>query len=73
MDIQIQRTAKALNQGNSTCVRSRPRVARFPDQMCGNGAINNAQRFAHDFGLAGKQEPERKRHTEYPLTHWLVG
>ena len=23
-------------------------------------------------GLAGKQEPERKRHTEYPLTHWLA-
>ncbi len=46
MDIQIQRTAKALNQGYSTCVCSRPRVTRFPDQMCGNGAISNAQCFA---------------------------
>ena len=34
---------------------------------------STTQRLAHDFGLAGKQDPERKWHAEYPLTHGLMG
>jgi hypothetical protein len=37
------------------------------------GAVDNTQRLAHDFRLAGKQKPERKRHAEHPLAHGLMG
>ena len=47
VDIQVQCAAEALNQGNGPCVS--------------NCAADIIQRLAHDFRLAGKQEPERKR------------
>ena len=73
MDIQVQRTAKTLDQGDGTCVSGLFCIAGFPGQVCSNGAADNTQRLAHDFRLAGKQEPEGKWHAEHPLTHWLMG
>ena len=73
MDIQVQRAAEALNQGDGPRVSSRFCITGFPGQVRSNGAADNTQRLAHDFGLAGKQKPERKRHAEYPLTHGLMG
>jgi len=73
MNIQIQRAAEALNQGDGPCVSRRFCKTGFPGQVRSNGAVDNTQRLAHDFGLAGKQEPERKRHAEYPLAHGLLG
>ena len=73
MNVQIQRAAEALNQGDGPCVSRRFCKTGFPGQVRSNGAVDNTQRLAHDFGLAGKQEPERKRHAEYPLAHGLMG
>jgi len=73
MDIQLERAAETLNQGDGACVSSRFYITGFSGQVRSNGAVDNTQRLVHDFGLAGKQEPERKRHTEYPLTHGLMG
>ena len=42
-------------------------VASFLGQMRSNGAIDDAQHLTHDRRTAGKQKPERERHTEHPL------
>ena len=73
MDIQVQRAAETLNQSDGPCVSRRFRITGFSGQVRSNGAVDNTQRLTHDFRLAGKQEPERKRHAEYPLAHGFVG
>ena len=47
-------------------------TAGLADQVCGNGAVENAQHLAHDGGLAGKQKAQLKGYTEHPLTHWFM-
>jgi len=72
VDIGFERTAKTLDQGNGTSVNGRFSITSFPGRVRCNGAADNTQRLAHDFGLAGKLEPEGKRHAEYPLTHGFM-
>ena len=69
MDIQVERTAEALDQRDGTGLCRRLRVAGFPDQMCGKGPIDDAQHLAHDRRPAGKQKPERVWETQHPFTH----
>ena len=64
VDIQVQCVAKALDQHDRSRVGLSFCIASFVDQVRGKGAIDNAQDFTHDFGLAGKQEPEREK------AHW---
>ena len=73
MNIQVQRTTETLNQGNCPCVSGRFCITGFPSQVRSNGAVDNTRRLAHDFGLAGEQEPERERYAEHPLAHGLMG
>ena len=69
---RVQCAAKALYQGDSAGVCRSFCVSGFVGQVRGNGAIDYAQHFAHDEGLAGKQKAQRERDTEYPLTHGLM-
>ena len=73
MNIQVQRATETLDQGDGACVSRRFCITGFSGQVRSNGAVDDTQRLAHDFGLAGKQKPERKRHAEYPLAHGLMG
>jgi len=53
MNIQIQRTAKMLNQGDRTGVRRGICITRFVGQVCGNGAIlllSHLVLLSHAFG-----------------------
>ena len=69
VNVEVQRAAEALDQRHRARVARLRRKACLFDQMRGNGAIDDAQYLAHDVGLAGKQEPQRERHTKYPLSH----
>jgi hypothetical protein len=43
MDVQVERTAEALDQRDRTGLCRRLRVAGFPDQMRGKGPIDDAR------------------------------
>jgi len=43
MSIQVQRTTKALNQGDGACVSSHFCITGFPGQVRSNGAVDNTQ------------------------------
>ena len=46
VNIQVERTTKALNQGDGTCVSGRFCITVFPGQVRSNGAVDNTQRLA---------------------------
>ena len=54
MNIQIQRTAEALDQHHCAGLRDGFGVTGYVGQVRGNGSINDAQHLAHDGGLAGQ-------------------
>ena len=50
----VQRTAKTLDQGDGTGVGRGILITCFVGKVCRDGAVDNAQRLAHDLRLAGK-------------------
>jgi hypothetical protein len=72
MDIEIERTAEALDQGHGAGLCHGLCKARFVCQMRGDGTEDNAQHPGHDFGVTGKQKTQWKRYTQYPLAHGLM-
>jgi len=52
VNVEVQRPAESLDQGDSAGLCCGFGIASFPCQMCGNGAVDDAQHLAHDFGLA---------------------
>jgi len=73
VDVEIQRTAEALDQGHGARLRPRVRQSGFPDQMRRDRPVDDAQHLAHDLRGARKQKPQCKRHTQHPLPHGLAG
>ena len=47
MDIQLERAAETLNQGDGACVSSRFYITGFSGQVRSNGAVDNPQRLTH--------------------------
>ena len=64
VNIQIQCTAKSLNQGDGAGVRHLVSEPRLPDQVCGNHTVDNTQHPSHDRRTAGQEEPQRICDTE---------
>jgi hypothetical protein len=73
VDVEVQRTAEALDQGDRAGPGRLVAMARFLDQMRGNDAVNDAQHLTHDLGPAGEQEAQGIRETEHPMAHGLFG
>ena len=73
VNIEIERAAKTLDQRHGAAVGRLPGEPCLLDQMRGDRAVDNTQRLPHDLWVAGKQKPQRERHTEYPLSHGLMG
>lgn len=71
VNIQIQCTAKVLNQGDGAGVRRLASEPRLPDQVRGNHTVDNTQHPAHDRRTAGQQEPQRIWKAQHPLSHRL--
>ena len=59
MDIQVQRTAKTLNQRDRAGVGGRDLVTCFVGQVCLDGAVDDTQCLAHDLRLAGTSRSEQ--------------
>jgi len=53
VDVEVQRTAKALDQGNRASLGRLVRTARFLDQMRGDDTIDDTKHLPHDCWLAG--------------------
>ena len=53
VDVEVQRRAKSLNEGNRTGAGVCVSMARLPDQVRGNDALYDAQHAPHDLGSAG--------------------
>jgi len=62
VDIEVERTAKALDQGHCASLCGGFGKTGFVDQMRGNGAVDDAQYLAHNGGLPGKQKAQRERY-----------
>ena len=73
MNVEVKRTAEALDQRDGTRSGRVVCIARFPDQMRGDDTVNDAQHAGHDLGPAGKQEAQLERETQHPLAHGLFG
>ena len=73
MNIQIQGTAKTLDQRDRTGVSSLPGVTGFMDQVRCNGTVHDAQHPGHDRRLGGEQKSQWVREAQYPLAHGLFG
>src|SRR5882724_229341 len=56
MNIEVERTAKALNQGDGAALSVFLGKSGFLDLKGGDGAINDAERFAQRGRVARKQE-----------------
>lgn len=52
VDVEVQRRAKSLDEGDCTRPGRVVCIACFLDQMRGNHAVDDAQRTPHDLGLA---------------------
>ena len=57
VNIQIQSTAKTLDQGHRASLYKGFCKAGFMCQVRGDGAVDDAQYPGHDLGIAGKQKP----------------
>ena len=73
MDVEIERTAEALDQRDRTRVCALPGVTGFMNQVRCNGTVYNAQHRCHDRRLAGEQKAQWIREAQYPLAHGLFG
>ena len=71
VDIEIERTPESLNQRDGTGAGRRAGKACFFEQVRGNAAIHDAEHLAHDRRTPGKQESQRVREAQHPLTHRL--
>ncbi len=73
VEIEVQRTAEALDQRHraGAC-----RLAGEPgllDQVTGDDTIDDAEYLAHDRWTAGEQETQGIRKAQHPLAHRLLG
>ena len=66
MNIQIQRTAEALDQHHCAGLCHGFGVTGFVGHMRGNGRVDDAQHLVHHGGLAGEQEAQWKGDAEDP-------
>ena len=73
MDIEVQRRAKALDEGDGPRHGTVVCIACFRDQMGSDDAMDDAQHPPHDLRPAGEQETQLVRETQYPLAHGLFG
>ena len=69
VDIQVQCAAKSLDQGHGAGLCHRLCEARFVRQVRGDGTVDDTQCAGHDFGITGKQKPQRKGYAKHPLSH----
>lgn len=73
VDVEVQHTTEALNQGDRAGTGSCMAMACFFDQVHRDHAVDDTQHPAHDLGPAGKQETQLERRTQHPLAHGLLG
>ncbi len=71
VDIQVQRGSEALDQGDRSGWGFAFRHSGLVGQMGRDRPRYYAQYLAHQLGIGGKQEAQRKGHCQHPLTDGL--
>lgn len=66
VNVDVQCTAEALDQGDRACLGRLVGMARFLDQMRGDDAVNDAQHSAHDLRPAGEQKAQSEWEAQDP-------
>lgn len=69
VDVQVERAAEALDQGDGAGAGSGLRVPGLVDEVRGQCPVNDAKNLAHHGRAGGQQETQRERHREHPLAH----
>lgn len=73
MDIEVKRTAEALDQGGRAGLGRLTGKTGLLDQICSDATIDDAEHPAHDCRAARKPETHRVRDAQHPLAHRLLG
>jgi len=73
MNVQIQRTAEALDERDGTGVCRFVGLPSLFDQVRGNDTVDDAEYLTHDRRSTGEQKPQRKEKAQSPLAHGLRG
>ena len=71
VEVEIQRTAEALDQGDCPGLGPRAGKPGLLDQVGGDAAVDDAEHPAHDGRAAREQQTQGIRDTQYPLAHRL--
>jgi hypothetical protein len=69
--IQVERRAKALDQGHGTGMRLLAGESGLLDQVRADAAVDDTEHLTHDRRAAGEQKTQWIRKAQYPLTHRL--
>ena len=69
VDVQIQRRAEPLDEGNCARASRLLRKAGLPDQVASDDAVDDAEHPADQCRMRGQQKPQRKRQTQHPLAN----
>jgi hypothetical protein len=73
VNVEIQRTAKPLDQRHGTGARRSAGKPGLPDQVRGNDTVDNAEHLTHDVRAGREQKTQRIRKAQHPLAHRLFG
>ena len=71
VDVQVQRAAKALDQGHGAGLRGCLGQSRLADQVRGDGPVDDTEHGRQDGRFGGKQEAQQERHAQDPLAQRL--
>ncbi len=67
LQVQIQRTAKALNQCHRTGTCGLVSEACLADQVVGDGVVDDTQNLTHDHRPGREKKPQRVGGAQHPL------
>jgi len=73
VDVQVERAAETLDQGDHTSLGRLAGKPRLRDQVRGDAAVDKGQHMTHDRRAAREQEAQRIRDAQHPLAHRLLG
>jgi len=73
VNVEVQRRAETLNQGDRARAGPLLRVSGLPDQVRGNDSVDDAKYPAAELGMRGQQKPQWERKAEHPLPDRVLG
>lgn len=72
VDVEIERAAEALDEGDRAGVRAAAGEARLADEITRDAAVDDAEHAREGARVAGEQKAQREGQAQHPLAQGLV-